>query len=178
MRRGGALAMLLAALGVWIGCESSPPSPNSPIGGPNEPSQILKDFTLHDMKGGVKQMTMVGTEGRLKDPEHVVEVENPYITFYSSGTISSVMQAPHGRMEMDSHKVETWGGVTVVTQDSATLTTDRLRYDPQRQKLLSDDPVHLVKPGSVTDGHGLEATPDLKVVKIGSQKARLQKGTR
>ena len=62
----------------------------------------------------------------------------------------------------------------VVTPDSTTLTTEHMRYDPVRKKLLSDDPVLLEKPDSVTEGKGLEAEPDLSRVKIGHEKVHLK----
>jgi LPS export ABC transporter protein LptC len=77
---------------------------------------------------------------------------------------------------METHAVECWGGVTVVSADSSTLTTERLRYDPKRQKIYSSDPVRLEKPDSITEGIGIETDPELSVVKIGRQKVRLKKG--
>jgi hypothetical protein len=66
--------------------------------------------------------------------------------------------------------VTAWGGVTVVTPDSATLTTSQLRYDPKQRLLISEDPVRLEKSDSITVGVGLEAEPDLSRVRIGHQK--------
>ena len=60
--------------------------------------------------------------------------------------------------------MEAWGGVTVVSSDSSTLTTERLRYDPKVRKIFSNDAVHLEKPDSITDGIGLETDPELQTV--------------
>jgi LPS export ABC transporter protein LptC len=79
-------------------------------------------------------------------------------------------------VKTDTHEVETWGGVTIVSTDSSTLTTERLRYDPKTQIIYSSVAVHLEKPDSVTDGVGLETDPGLKRVKIGHQKVRFKKG--
>src|SRR5262249_46138430 len=99
-------------------------------------------------------------------------------TFYKQGSVSSVLRAPQGRIKMDTHEVLAWGGVTVVTPDSATLTTEHLRYDPKTQHLRTDDPVRLEKPDSVTEGTGLDADPDLTHVRIGHEKVHLKNSHR
>ena len=63
-----------------------------------------------------------------------------------------------------------------MSADSSTLTTERLRYDPKKEKIFSDDPVRLEKTDSITEGIGLETDPDLHTVKIGRQKVRFKKG--
>ncbi len=125
---------------------------------------------MQEILDGAKNMTVESIEGRLSEKEQIADVDNPRVTFFSKGVASSVLTAPQGRVGIQSHEVQAWGGVTVVSTDSATLTTDRLRYDPQTQHLLSDDPVRLEKPDSITVGKGLDATPDLNRVKIGHQK--------
>ena len=158
------------------GCKDAAPS--APHADPAEtPTEVLKDFEMNDMKDGVKAMTLQSVEGRIYESAHVADVDKPIVFFYKERAgISSRLIAPEGRVQMDTHEVEAWGGVTVVSADSSTLTTDRLRYDPQAQKIFSDDPVHLEKPDSITDGIGLETDPDLKTVKIGHQKVRFKKG--
>jgi LPS export ABC transporter protein LptC len=141
---------------------------------PHTPSQILRDFQMQDIQDGVKSMVVDSIQGRLIDAQQVSEVDQPIVSFYKQGAISSVLRAPQGRIQMETHEVQAWGGVTVVTTDSATLTTNTLRYDPKRQHLVTDDPVTLVRPGSITDGIGLDATPDLSRVKIGHEKVRLR----
>jgi len=140
------------------------------------PTQVLKDFEMNDVKNGEKTMTLISIEGRIYESQNVADVDQPLIYFYKKGKESSHLKAPAGRVQMDTHAVETWGGVTVVSADSSTLTTERLRYDPVKQKIFSDDAVHLEKPDSITDGIGLETDPDLVTVKIGHQKVRFKKG--
>ena len=120
-------------------------------------------------------MILEADEGRLVQSETVAELEKPVVTFYKNGAISSVLHAPKGQVQMQTKETEAWGGVTVVTSDSATLTTERLRYDPKRDRLLSDEDVRIERPDGVTQGHGLEATPDLNSVTIGHQTGRLKR---
>jgi LPS export ABC transporter protein LptC len=139
------------------------------------PSQILRNFEMQDMQAGVKSMSLVSVEGRIFEQTQTAEVEKPLVTFYKLGAVSSVMNAPKGLVNMQTHDMDAWGGVTVVNTDSSTLTSERLHYDSKRQKILTSDPVRLDKPDSVTDGIGMEADPDLKDVKIGQQTVHMKK---
>jgi LPS export ABC transporter protein LptC len=129
---------------------------------------------MQDIFNGTKNMVVESPEGRISETARTADVDKPHITFYKEGAVSSVLTAPLGKVNMDTHEVVVWGGVTVVNQDSATLTTERLRYNPVNQHLVSDDPVTLIKKDSVTNGQGLDAEPDLSRVKIGRQKVRIK----
>src|SRR5690348_6852532 len=130
---------------------------------------------MNDVKNSVKTMTLQAPEGRIYENEQVTDVDKPIVYFYKAGKLSSRLSAPSGRVHMDSHDVETWGGVTVVTADSSTLTTEKLRYKASTQKILSDDPVRLEKPDSITEGVGLETDPAFAKVKIGHEKVHFKK---
>ena len=170
--------VLVSALCLGLfGCQQSPSEAGAPTtAGQQKPTQVLKDFEMNDVRHGAKTMTVKSIEGRIYESQNVADVDQPLIFFYKQGKESSRLRAPAGRVRTDTHEVETWGGVSVVTPDSSTLTTERLRYDPKKQKIFSQDAVHLEKPDSVTDGIGLETDPDLKRIKIGRQKVRFKKG--
>lgn len=159
------------------GCRDAA-APSAQAESAQAPTEILKDFVMNDVRNGVKNMTLQSMEGRIYEVRHVADVDKPFLTFYKEGKESSRLVAPVGRLQTETHEVECWGGVTVISADSSTLTTERLRYDPKVRKIFSNDPVHLDKPDSVTDGIGLETDPELKTVKIGRQKVRLKKGTK
>jgi LPS export ABC transporter protein LptC len=164
----------MAALFACIGCEPAPVAPAVETS-TAAPSQVLKEFELQDIRDGAKAMTLKATEGRLFDENQYAELERPNVTFFKEGgVVSSLLRAPSGKVYMKTHEIEAWGGVTVVTPDSSTLTTPTLRYDPDRRKIHTKDTVVLDKPDSVTEGEGLEADPGLKSVKIGRQRVRLK----
>src|SRR5258708_11469517 len=137
-------------------------------------SQVLMEFQMQDILNGTKNMVVESIEGRISDQLRMADVDKPKITFYKKGQISSTLTAPQGRVGIDSHEVQVWGGVTVVTQDSTTLKTDRLRYDPLTQHLVSTHTVVFEKPDSITEGIGLDADTDLNRVRIGHEKVRLK----
>jgi LPS export ABC transporter protein LptC len=167
----------LLAIGVALtGCRPSPPDANASRTAVETPTQVLKGFEMNDVRNSITTMTLQAPEARIYDALQVADVDQPILVFYKAGRVSSRLTAPSGRVHTDTHEVETWGGVTVVSADSSTLTTDRLRYDPAKRKIFSNDAVRIVKTDSVTEGIGLETDPELHTVKIGRQKVHFKKG--
>jgi LPS export ABC transporter protein LptC len=172
------VAFLFAAGMALSACRPSAEEANASPSAAEVPSQILKHFEMNDIQNGLKTMTLNSPEGRIYESKQVADVDQPVIYFYKNGHETSRLTAPSGTVKTDTHEVEAWGGVTIVTTDSSTLTTDRLRFDPKTQKIYSKDAVHLDKPDSVTDGVGLETDPGLKKIKIGHQIVKFKKGMR
>lgn len=169
----------LAAAGFVLGvaaCRKEAPPPPSPGGA--FPTQVLQNFELNDIQDGAKAMILQAMEARIYEKEQFSDMDRPHVIFYKAGQVASTMESPTGRVDMRTHAIEAWGGVTVVSADSSTLTTERLRYDPKRRKVISNEAIRLEKPDSITEGHGLEADPDLVHVKIGQQKVTMKKGIR
>lgn len=160
----------LASLVLSVGCQKSPVPPGG--SGFSSPKQILQHFQIQDLEKGLPHWRLEAVRAELHEDSRLADLEHPLVMFYEGGALSSRLTAPYGKVHIETHAMEAWGGVTVVTSDSATLTTSDLRYDPERKRFLSEAAVRLVRPGSVTEGKGLEATPDLNVVKIGQQRAR------
>jgi LPS export ABC transporter protein LptC len=164
-----------AVVGVFLffagaGCRKKNSEEAMPTLDPSgEYSQVLKDFQMQDIFNGAKNMVVQSVEGRLFEKAQRVDVDKPHVTFYKKGKPSSVLDAPQGQVKIDTHEIKVWGGVVVVTRDSATLSTEALRYDPKTEHLISTHTVRLEKPDSVTVGTGLDADPDLSRVKIGRQ---------
>jgi LPS export ABC transporter protein LptC len=167
--------MLIVTVGLGLTACENAATPAAHADMTKTPTEVLKDFVMNDTTNGVKTMTLISIEGRIYESLHYADVDQPLLFFYKAGKESSRLKAPEGRVQTETHNVECWGGVTVVSADSSTLTTERLRYDAKVQKIFSDDPVHLDKPDSVTDGIGLETDPELKTVKIGRQTVHMKK---
>ena len=157
-----------------IGCQSEPAAP-PPSGGEKKAAQVMRDFRLTDIQKGQKNMMLYASEAQLFEEQHMAELEKPDAVFLKQGRPSSRLLAPKGRVDTETHHVEAWGGVTVTTVDSETLTTQRLQYDPVRNLIHTAQPVHLDRPDSVTDGIGLESDPQLQKMVIGKQTVRFKK---
>jgi LPS export ABC transporter protein LptC len=174
--RAACAALLLVSGLAGVGCRPSSQEATASSTAIETPTQVLKSFEMNDVQNSFKTMTLVAPEARIYDTLQVADVDQPVLVFYKAGRFSSRLTAPNGRVRTDTHDVETWGGVTVVSADSSTLTTERLRYDSKNQKIYSNDAVRLEKPDSITEGIGLETDPELHTVKIGHQKVHFKKG--
>lgn len=171
-----AWAILAMALVVQA-CQQSPAPPVDASAAVHKTaSQKIGHFVLNDFRNGQTAMSLDSVSALVFDAEQIAEVEKPHLVFYANGIKSSEMTAPSGKVHMVTHEVEAWGGVTVVTPDSTTLTTARLQYDPKKRVVWTQDPVRLEKPDSITEGEGLVTDPELKRVRIGRQRVRLKKG--
>jgi LPS export ABC transporter protein LptC len=169
------LAVILAPLLLFAGCK---PADAPPAATGKTPTQILQNFEMQDIQLGQKSMTLRAREGRVFDADQMAELDHPEVTFFKTGEPSSHMSSPAGRIHMQTHVIDAWGGVKVVTPDSSTLTTERLQYDPKVRKIFSKSHVKLEKPDSVTEGESLEADPDLKRVKISRQTVRFKRSVK
>lgn len=81
--------------------------------------------------------------------------------FDSLGQISSNLVGDSGVIRETSNELEVFGQVVVVTQDSARLETDYLKWDPKVGKITSDAFVKFTRHGDIMTGWGMEADPDL-----------------
>lgn len=154
----------------WMGCQTktTPPPPSGSA------SQTMSGFSLVDMQNGVRSMSLKSTVARLFEDQNRAELENPDAIFYKAGKVSSRLTAPQGQVNTLTHEVDAWGGVHVVTVDSDTLTTEKLRYDSVKRLISTDLPVRLERPDSITEGVGLRSDPELQKVWIGKQKVRFK----
>ena len=86
--------------------------------------------------------------------------------FDSLGQISSNLVGDSGVIRETSNEFEVFGRVVVVTQDSASLETDYLRWDPKIGKIKSDAYVKFTRGSDIMTGWGMEADPDLGRLEI------------
>jgi len=86
--------------------------------------------------------------------------------FDSLGQVSSNLVGDSGVIREKSNRLQVYGRVVVVTQDSARLETDYLIWDPEIGKIQSDAYVKFTRHGDVMTGWGMEADPDLGRLKI------------
>ncbi|MEW5794937.1 MAG: LPS export ABC transporter periplasmic protein LptC [Candidatus Zixiibacteriota bacterium] len=89
--------------------------------------------------------------------------------FDSAGHKTSNLIADSGVIREKNDRLEVFGKVVVITEDSARLDTKFLRWNPERHKIESDAFVKFTRRSDVMTGWGMEADPDLGRLKILSQ---------
>jgi len=93
-----------------------------------------------------------------------------HVDFFDSlGQISSNLIGDSGVIRERSSTLEVFGRVIVVTEDSARLETDFLRWNPETEKIESDAYVKFTRGDDLMTGWGMEADSDLGRLKIRRQ---------
>ena len=96
--------------------------------------------------------------------------------FDKEGKHTSIMDADSGVIKERRQEFEALGNVVVVSDGGVKLETESLRWDPQKQRVVTDDFVKITKEGDVVYGYGLEADQKLENLKIKKKvKGRIKK---
>lgn len=167
------LALLLAGLIAVVGCsdKSIPEGGDSAGEGSGlQPDSEVFGATIHLYKSDrmtteIRADKIVRFEAIDSTMGYVLDVD----IFDSLGQINSNLVGDSGVIREKINQLEVYGHVVVVTQDSARLETDYLRWNPQREKIESESFVKFTRRDDVMTGWGMEADPDLGRLKIKSQ---------
>jgi LPS export ABC transporter protein LptC len=90
------------------------------------------------------------------------------LNFYNSrGDCTSVLTAESGMMYDLRNDFEAMGNVVVISKDGRTLRTEKLRWDENEQKILTDEFVTITTAeGDTLTGQGFESDQSLNFWKI------------
>ncbi len=137
-----------------------------------EPVQTLHDLTMTQSDRGRPAWRLFSTTARLTEQDHQASLDEPRMSFYQDGKITTKLSAVSGLVQTQTQDVTLSTDVIVRSlSDGSTLTTSRLDYSSQRQKFHTDEPVVVRRPGSVVHGIGMEANRDLSEIRIFHQHA-------
>lgn len=112
-------------------------------------------------------------------------IRDPEIDLFDHGKKSTTVKADEGLMlagetrssltlstfsvALEPGDIFLSGNVVMVSTEGNRLMTDWAHYRKSVELIVSRAPVKVVRPDSITEGVGLEATPDLSKVKIFDQ---------
>jgi LPS export ABC transporter protein LptC len=99
----------------------------------------------------------------IHDPERdVTDLVELTVTFYDrEGTVSSVLTAETGEADAKTRHLVARTNVVVETPEGYRLETETLRWDNERERILSDDPVRIRQGRNLYTGVGLVSDPEL-----------------
>lgn len=183
MRRSG-LAFLLLVLGIGFpACEDEPTStrtvelPTGREGLPTTPDQVVEDgehvITVDGVKKAVieaEQMYFFHELGRVIGDTISVRF------FDESGIQQSLLTARTGEIQQESQEMLAEGQVHV-RGETARITTERLRYHPDRNLVTSDTTTEIHQDGNVIRGQGVESDPGLRNLRIRGASAVIRNET-
>ena len=122
-------------------------------------------FNLTDE--GIARARMQGDTLYFFDDNTRIEIENPFVTFYSSnGAKDGVLTARHGTSNTRTSNMIARRNVVVVSEDGRRLTTPELIYNQQRNEISSDSAFVLTEPDRKLEGVGFRSDPNMKNIQI------------
>lgn len=96
------------------------------------------------------------------------EADSVFIRFYDKeGAERSSLTADRGLIREKSEKVNVYGNVVAINEDSTILRTESLEWDPETQLITTEDYVEIERTnGDVLTGYGLKGDRNLQELEI------------
>jgi LPS export ABC transporter protein LptC len=101
------------------------------------------------------------------DSDLAVLKDSIHVDFFDKeGKHNSVLTADSGIVHFKNENLEAMGNVKVVSDSGIVLETQKLNWDNQKQKVISDVPVKFTTPEDTLLGDSFISDPDLKNYEI------------
>src|SRR4030095_133997 len=97
------------------------------------------------------------------------------VDFYKNGVYSSTLTGKRGKIYDVTKDVEVYDDVKLVSEDGSVLTTNKLYWVNQTQRIKSDEFVHIKTKTDDIRGYGFEADQNLKNYVIYKVSGEVQK---
>lgn len=130
------------------------------------PAITLEKFCLTETKNGHKLWVLSAEAAWVYD--EIIKIDAVKIKFYNEDHVEfSILYAPGGQLNTETHNILVGDSVYVVTDDSTKLFTDSLFWQNDSQRIVTNAAVKIMKQdGTVIEGTGLKTDPYLKKIEI------------
>ncbi|MFH1335628.1 MAG: LPS export ABC transporter periplasmic protein LptC, partial [Candidatus Zixiibacteriota bacterium] len=160
MKRNRIKFILIFLLLSFFACSNE--ETKSPAPQVNAPDQVMENSTITFSDKGINSAIIWAKYIEVFEKLDLKKARQVRIDFYDKdGVHTSVLVADSGRIQERKHKFEALGHVVVTTDDGVKLTTQSLRWDPDINRIVTDDFVTITKDKNVISGYGLEADQQL-----------------
>jgi LPS export ABC transporter protein LptC len=168
MKRNPIKFILISLLLFFFACSNE--EPKSPAPAVNVPDQVMENSTITFSDKGINSAIIWAKYIEVYEKLDLKKAQQVRIDFYDKdGVHTSVLVADSGRIQERKHKFEALGNVVVTTDEGVKLTTESLRWDPDINRIVTDDFVTITKNQNVITGYGLEADQQLNHIVIKKQ---------
>jgi len=158
------LALLLwGALLLVTGCQSrSQVNPNPSSG--ELPDQEVRDFVLSETDQGRMEWKLYAVSAATFQARNTVVAHSVRVDFFDeTGKRSSTLTAREGELNQVQRDMLARGNVVLQTAEGTRMSTDRLRFINQTQRIVTDAFVRVEQPGgNVLTGYGFESDAELR----------------
>lgn len=130
------------------------------------PDQVVENGEHVITVQGVKKALLMAEQLYFYNQSGKVIGDTIQVSFFDdAGEFVSMLTAKTGEMEQTSQEMIARGDVFVRGRE-ATIKTEELHYDPQANRIFSDQPTVINQQGNVIRGQGVESDPALREIKI------------
>lgn len=160
---------VFAAAVLVVACKDDPAVPVAPINQmADSADQVLFGVRHNVTDAGLLRAKLVSDTGFIFDDGTRIELLDVNLTFFTAtGARNAVLTSREGTYRMRLGSMEARGNVVVVSEDGRRLTTEQLRYDPNRNQISSDSAFVLTEPGGRRlEGVGFVSDPDMNNIRI------------
>lgn len=149
------------------GCLNSPQNDYTAVDEEIQVQKAIGKFTLVETQGKNKKWVMDADSAEFIETEQgeVIRVENLTVKFFESKNSQTIMKAQRGDYNRKSQVLITKGKVEIKTAEKKIITSD-IKWDPQKEKFITQENVVIFTEDGIIKGKGMEASRDLKEIKI------------
>jgi LPS export ABC transporter protein LptC len=131
------------------------------------PDSELEDATIVFTIQGVQRMLLQADYIARYEKEDSTSARVVHADFYDEeGEHSSVLTSKFGIIKEKTKELWVSGEVVVITDEGVKLETETLRWDPNIDRIITDDFVKVTRKEDILTGYGMEADQELKNIKI------------
>ncbi|MCP4632304.1 MAG: LPS export ABC transporter periplasmic protein LptC [candidate division Zixibacteria bacterium] len=158
--------MLLVIVLVINGCANTD---QQPINNTNKefPESEVHDATIIFTVKGVRNTVVLADYIAKYSGKKETFARNIKSDFYDEdGMHTSYLVADSGWIEEEPQSMEVLGNVMVVNEEGIKLETESLRWDPNLNKIITDDFVKITRGNDILTGYGLQTDQNLHDIEI------------
>lgn len=127
------------------------------------PDQEVRDFVLTETDAGRLQWKLYARWAAMFDARNVINARDIRVDFFDeTGAKSSELRANEGEIHQLTRDMSATGNVRLQTTEGTRMSTEQMRFDNRRQKVVSEVLVRVERGGNVLTGFGFESDPDLR----------------
>jgi len=160
--------VLLAVVCLLGGCAEEPPAVRlAPItGGAEEPTMLFEGFRMTSTRDAAVEWEFAARSAQIYEKIHLAKAQDIKMIYWQKGKAVSTLTAHRGIINTENNDMRAEEQVEMISAEGVRLTTERLDWNHQLQRLRTDLPVRVERRNSVLTGVGLEADSELKHVNV------------
>jgi LPS export ABC transporter protein LptC len=159
------VALFVVVVGVTLFARSRAVRVESVGPRPSAADLAIKEVRLEEEAAGGVRWQLVADQALIYDSEGRTALRNPNVRVQERDRSWAVV-GEEGDLHQESKDVEIRGNVVLTSDDGLRVETSVLRWHAHDKRLWTDEPVRILRDGTVIDGTGLEVQMDEQMTTV------------